>query len=342
MALYKRKAGGPWHVKFSSGGEIIRRSSGSRDRKFAEEYETTLRARYLRHEKLGECVHFWSEAVKRYKKEATWRETTRATNEYALSFFTAIDNLPMGDLDIRTVASARAFVERTQTPASANRIMAVFRGVVRACVTWGWLTHAPPVAMATVEGRPASGLDGEQCARLYAELPAHLKGPMMFAVLTGLREGNVCKLTWSQVDLERGRVTIPSSHYKTKRDYAASLSTAAIEVLKAQPQTSDYVFTYKGEPVGRFNNHAFRKARKRAGLAHVRWHDLRHTFASWMAQGGASDRVLQQAGGWTSPKMVARYAHLRPDDLRPHVDAVGTILGTALSKAGSGEVEKDV
>lgn len=340
MALYKRKGGGVWWVKFSSGGKVIRRSSGSRDRKFAEEYETTLRSRYLRHEKLGECVHFWSDAVKRYKRESKWRPKTRETNEYALSFFKAIDNLPLGDFDVHVVASARAFVARTQSPSSTNRIMAVFRGVLRACVGWGWIKYAPPVAMPTVEGRRAVALDTEQCARLYAELPAHLKAPMMFAVLTGLREGNVCGLKWSQVDLERGRVVIPSSHYKTKRDYAATLSAAAIEILKAQPQTSEYVFLYDDHPVARFNNHAFRKARKRAGLAHVRWHDLRHTFASWLAQSGASDRVLQQAGGWTSPKMVARYAHLRPDDLRPHVDAVGTILGTALRKNEKDDSEK--
>jgi integrase len=328
MALYKRTAGGPWHVKFSSGGKVIRRSSGSTDRKFAEEYETTLRARYLRQAKLDETVHTWKDATTRYLKEADWRPTTRATNEYALTFFTPIDRLPLADLDARAVASARGYVELEQSPASANRIMAVFRGVLTKCVDWGWLDHAPKVRATRIDQKDIEPLTPEQFMSLENELPPHLRGPARFSVLTGLREANVTGLKWGQVDLVEGRVTIPSSHYKTKRVYSATLSAAAVDVLKAQPRVSAYVFTYEGEPVTRFNNHAFRKARVRAGLPHLRWHDLRHTFASWMAQTGASDRVLQQAGGWTSSRMVARYAHLRGDDLRKFVEAVGTKMDT--------------
>jgi integrase len=328
VAIYKRSPGGPWHVKFSSGGKVIRRSSGSTDRKFAEEYETTLRARYLRQAKLNETVHTWKDATTKYLKEAKWRPTTRATNEYALTFFTPIDRLPLADLDARAVASARGYVELEQSPASANRIMAVFRGVLSKCVEWGWLDHAPKVKSVTIDQKDIEPLTAEQFMRLENELPQHLRGPARFSVLTGLREANVSGLKWSQVDLVEGRVTIPSSHYKTKRIYSATLSAAAVEVLKAQPRVSDYVFTYDGGRVTRFNNHAFRKARARAGLPHLRWHDLRHTFASWMAQAGASDRVLQQAGGWTSPRMLVRYAHLRGDDLRQFVDAVGTKVGT--------------
>lgn len=335
MAIYKRYAGGPWWVKFSSSGKVIRRSSGSRDRKFAEEYETTLRTRYLRQEKLGETVYTWEDAVKRYKRDARWRESTRATNEFALKFFAPLDPIPIADIDIRTVSVARSFVERTQTPASANRIMAVFRAVVRSCVQWGWVTYAPPVAMAHVPERDATWIKPEQFEALMRELPEHLRAPVKFSVLTGLRESNVRGLKWSQVDLAAGCVTIPSAHYKTKREHRAVLSKEAIEVLESLARESEYVFVYEGEPVTRFNNHAFRKARKRAGLENLRWHDLRHTFASWMAQSGASDRVLQQAGGWTSPKMVARYAHLRDEDVRKFASAVGSIMGTGKTPGSS-------
>jgi hypothetical protein len=108
------------------------------------------------------------------------------------------------------------------------------------------------------------------------------------------------------------------------------LSSSAVDLLRSLPRTSEYVFTYRGEKIAwTFNTKAFRAARERAGIT-CRWHDLRHTFASWMAQDGASDRVLQMAGGWTSPRMVAKYAHLRAEELRPSVDAVGTIAVTAL------------
>ncbi len=328
MAVYKRYPGGPYWVKFKHRGKTIRGSSGTRDRGLAEEYEAVLRERYRRQEKLGEVVYTWKQATDRYLKEAHWRKSTRATNEYALTFFTPINSIPVAEINIATVASARSHVERTQSVASANRILAVFRGVLSKCVDWGWLTQAPRVKATRIEDKDIAPLTQEEFVRLESELPPHLKGPARFSVLTGLREANVSGLKWAQVDLDTGRLTIPSSHYKTKRIYSTTLSEAALTVLNAQPRVSDYVFTYDGERVTRFNNHAFRKARVRAGLPNLRWHDLRHTFATWIAQAGASDRILQTAGGWTSPKMVGRYAHLRGDDTLKYAQAVGTKLDT--------------
>ncbi|MDO9104530.1 MAG: tyrosine-type recombinase/integrase [Methylovulum sp.] len=59
-----------------------------------------------------------------------------------------------------------------------------------------------------------------------------------------------------------------------------------------------YVFTYKGEPVTRANNHAWRKALIRAGIKNFRWHDLRHTWASRHIQNGTPLNVLRELGGW--------------------------------------------
>jgi integrase len=343
MALYKRKSGSTWWVRFSSGGKTIRRSSGSRDRAFAEEYETTLRARHLRQQKLGESVHYWSEAVERYKRESNWRESTRSVNEYALGFFARLDSFHVGAVNADVVRSVADYVASKQTPSSANRLLAVFRGVLRACVRWGWLAHCPPVPMAHIASKEPVFIHPEQFAKLMRELPEHLRAPVALSVLTGMRMANVRDLTWDRVSLDKGHVWIPSSHYKTKRAQGLPLGAEAVALLSSLPHRTGRVFLYDGKPItGTFNTKAFRKARKRAGLDEIRWHDLRHTFASWLASGGASDRVLQSLGGWTSPRMVSRYAHLRPSDMMQHADAVGTIMGTALRDAVPTKVEKDV
>jgi integrase len=125
-----------------------------------------------------------------------------------------------------------------------------------------------------------------------------------------------------------------SNHYKTRRSHGVALSAAAVELLRSLPQTGSAVFGHRGKPVtGPFHTKAFRKARARDGLPGVRWHVLRHTFASWLAYRGALDRVLQAMGGWASRKMAARYRHLRSEELRPWADAVGTFAGTALKTA---------
>ncbi len=73
---------------------------------------------------------------------------------------------------------------------------------------------------------------------------------------------------------------------------------------------STYVFSYYGRPIKNSNTKAWRKALKMAGIENFRWHDLRHTWASWHIQQGTPLAVLQELGAWESSEMVQRYAYL--------------------------------
>ena len=77
----------------------------------------------------------------------------------------------------------------------------------------------------------------------------------------------------------------------------------------------DSVFTYRGRPVKKCNTKAWRKALKKVGISDFRWHDLRHTWASWHVQNGTPLHALQELGGWSDIRMVQRYAHLAPEHL---------------------------
>jgi hypothetical protein len=92
-------------------------------------------------------------------------------------------------------------------------------------------------------------------------------------------------------------------------------------------------------PTGKVSNHAWRKACTRAGVSWLRFHDLRHTWASWHVQAGTPLPVLQELGGWASLAMVQRYAHLG----RSHVAAWAGNAGgggtTPAQVAGEGFME---
>lgn len=81
----------------------------------------------------------------------------------------------------------------------------------------------------------------------------------------------------------------------------------------------------KGQPIKQFNTKAWKKALKRAGIENFRWHDLRHTWASWHVQNGTSLQELQQLGGWASFVMVLRYAHLSSEHLKAVAERTATI-----------------
>lgn len=90
----------------------------------------------------------------------------------------------------------------------------------------------------------------------------------------------------------------------------------------------------------RANNHAWRKALARADIEDLRWHDLRHTWASWHVQNGTPLEVLKELGGWESLDMVMRYAHLGGDHLMEHAERItrtnhGTATKNALPKTAA-------
>ena len=101
------------------------------------------------------------------------------------------------------------------------------------------------------------------------------------------------------------------------------LSKRAVEILREQKgKHRKVVFTYAKRPIRQVNTKAWRAALKRAGIEDFRWHDLRHTWASWHAQAGTPLHVLQELGAWESVEMVRRYAHLSSDHLIEYVDRV--------------------
>jgi len=81
-----------------------------------------------------------------------------------------------------------------------------------------------------------------------------------------------------------------------------------------------HVFTFRGEPLRNANNRTWRAALKACGIEDFRWHDLRHTWASWLRQNDVPTWVLQELGGWKSESMVRRYAHMSVKHLAPYAD----------------------
>jgi integrase len=80
------------------------------------------------------------------------------------------------------------------------------------------------------------------------------------------------------------------------------------------------VFSYRSKPITQVSSKAWYGALKRAEIDNFRWHDLRHTWASWHVQSGTPLFALQELGGWESAEMVRRYAHLAADHLAPFAD----------------------
>ncbi len=224
------------------------------------------------------------------------------------------------------VKTARA---KGVTTSTANRYMALVRSILRrACLEWEWIDKVPKVGMfRQTEGRIRS-LTREEFARLLVELPPHLSSMAMFSVATGLRQSNVTRLQWTQISLERRHLWVSAQAHKNGRAHAVPLNDAAMEVLHAkQGDHPLYVFTYEGSPIRQVNTKAWRNALHRAGIEDFRWHDLRHTFATWHREAGTPTHELQRLGGWKTQSMVERYAHVAPEGLQLAANRLDNLLG---------------
>ena len=163
-----------------------------------------------------------------------------------------------------------------------------------------------------------------EAARTIKTSP-YLEEKIVLAAHTGLRRGSLFNLRWDQIDFENRVIRIPRT--KNGRPLSMPLNATALKTLKAleasKTPESPYVFPHKsgpnaGEPVQDIKN-GFHAALALAKIEDFTWHDLRHTFASWLMMRGASLRSVAELLGHQSLKMTMRYAHLSPAFLSAEV-----------------------
>lgn len=329
MSLYRRPNSAHWWVRFVIRGRRIRQSTGTDDRHEAEEFETRLRSRYWREVQLGESFHTFAEAAKRYLAETDKRSKDK--DQQRIDWFLENQHfakLPLRDVDREVIDAARAKLAEGLSKTTVNHYLAVLRAILRKAQSdWGWLETIPKVPMFRRELPEPRWVTRAEFQRLVKHLPPHTADMARLAVATGLRKANITGLTWDRIDLKRRTAFVPGSQAKAGRGIPISLNTDAVAVLKRWRGKDDrWVFVYRGHRITQVATKAWREACVAAKLPGLRFHDLRHTWASWQVQAETPLSALQEMGGWQSFEMVRRYAHLSPGHLSAYADR--TLLAT--------------
>ena len=325
--LYKR--GNTWWMDFTApNGQRIRRSSGATDKIKAQELHDRLKAQAWREVQLGAIPrHTWDEAGLRWIEERNFKASIGKDMTELAWLQSHFSGKYLDELN-RTYISEVLEIKRQETSAAnANRYLALVRSILNACVVWGWLENPPKLSPYKEPRRRIRWLTPDEAGRLLAELPQHLKDMVEFSLATGLRQANVALLSWNQVDLHRRVAWIHPDQAKARKAIGVPLNETAVSVIRRQiGRHPIFIFTYKDRPVRQTNTKAWKKALARAGIQGFRWHDLRHTWASWHVQSGTSLSRLQEMGGWESVEMVRRYAHLAPEHLAEDSAKIDTLL----------------
>lgn len=212
---------------------------------------------------------------------------------------------------------------RRISPATVNRYLAVLSHALGVAVKeWGWLDDNPMRKVrkrAEPKGRVRILDDGERTRLLEATKagPPWLEPVVTLALATGMRQGEILGLRWPDVDLDRKRLVLHDTKNGERR--AVHLGGPARDVLKRWSKVrrldTDRVFP---ETAG--FHHRWWDALERAGLEDFRFHDLRHTAASYLAMNGATLSELAAVLGHKTLAMVKRYAHLSESHVAGVVD----------------------
>jgi len=318
--LYKR--GEFWHIDKQVFGQRICESTETDSLEEAEKYLAK------RLEELRQVVVYGARPKRIFREAATkfLKENQHKRSIQSDALQLEILDKYIGDLPIEAVhiGTLQPFIADKKKDGRKNRTINFGLQIVRhilnlAASEWmddnglTWLSSPPKIKLLPInDARKPYPLNWEEQERLFNMLPLHLRRMALFAVNTGCRDQEICSLRWEWEmkipELDVSVFIIPGKLVKNGEDRLVVLNKAALSVVEeVRGQHSELVFTYNGRPLTRMLNSAWKRARKRVGLA-VRVHDLKHTFGRRLRAAGVSFEDRQDLLGHKAGRITTHYS----------------------------------
>lgn len=304
-----RKRGNAWEVDVQVAGQRIRQSLGPGSTKAeARELEAKIRREH-RAGVIGRPAGYTlDEAVKRWLEEhVAHLKSSKETWNHVQAIRDYLHGRKLADIHKVAEEYKQDALAAGYNPATINRRLAVFRQVANiAYKRWEWV--AEPV------GDKIQMVSGENERHVYLtpaqveEIAFHCRqraatDMIRLAAYTGLRQGELLSLT-------------PDNIQDDLLVLDANTKSGKPRVVPILPRVEGAVGRLPYPYAARTLSKWFERARDAAGYPHVRFHDLRHTYASWLAKNGADLTAMRDLLGHSSFAMTNRYAHLQADRLR--------------------------
>jgi integrase len=220
-------------------------------------------------------------------------------------------------------------------PATIRNELSYLRRSLNLAVKAGLLAATPPMPTITVRNARQGFIEASDFSRLHAQLPAHLKGMILFMYITGWRSGEVRELRWRDVDEKACVIRIEH----TKNDRPRTLPYGCLDelrrVLRLQRasaaiwearlrEPTEFVFQRYGKQILYFKG-AWDRACKRAGVGKLLPHDLRRTAVRNFERAGISRSVAMKITGHLTESMYQRYAIVNEADVTEGLEKLAWI-----------------
>ena len=294
---------GTWHIDKHLNGKRICKSTGTANLAEAEQFL----ARLSEQTRLA-CVYgirpkrSFEQAAIKFVQENTHKRSLHNDISRLKGILPWIKDEPLDRIHMGTLAPWIAYRQDNGIAVGTiNHGLKIVRRILNLAATeWvdenglTWLTHAPKIKLLPdKEKRKPYPISWTEQEHLFSYLPEHLADMATFAVHTGCRDAEICKLEWKwEVEiptLKTSVFVIPGAYVKNGDNRLVVLNSTALNIVnKQRGNGSEHVFTYKGKRMTRMLNSAWLTARKAANLEAVRVHDLKHTFGARLREAGVS------------------------------------------------------
>jgi integrase len=261
----------------------------------------------------------FKEFAERYGKLVSIHKRSYASEVYRLQTLNGFfGKYRLGDL--RAEDAEKFKMERCKTvqPATVNRELGNLKNMMAVACKWSILERNPfaGVKLLHVPQKPERVLSGAEEVALLAACDKvrapHLRPIIILALNTGMRKGEILSLEWPQVDPDQRMIRVLNSKSEAGQR-SIPMNGAVHSLLSTLPRHrgTPLVFPSHRNPGQRMRDHkvGFLKAVRLAGIPHIRFHDLRHTFATRLVRAGADIITVQRLLGHAKISMTARYAH---------------------------------
>ncbi len=339
MGLYRRKSSQFYWMTFKVSGKRIFESTGTANKKLAEKiyakrFTEIVEGRWF--ENLTK-KYTLKDMIERFEKEYTENKSyyQKARDK---SIFKKLHAFFGKEATLQEVEDSIGGYENYRKmkgvkPATIVKELKLLRRMYNvARKQWKWKIKNPvsDIELPKVRNERVRYLNPEEYEKLMTVLDEAnekwLKPLIIIALNTGLRLSNLCDLQRSEVNLFNQMIVISAEKMKNDDYIGIPLTERAYntfkELLRLQ-SISGYVFHDNGEKLYPVKvQRAFKKIVEKAGFSNFRFHDLRHTFASYLRQKGVDLHTLSKLLGHKSIRMSERYAHLSVDDLRKAISVL--------------------
>lgn len=199
-------------------------------------------------------------------------------------------------------------------PACLNGELRLLKHMFSKGVEWERCKNNPAKKVKLLKGekRRVRFISQEEAKTLLSNCARHLKPIVTVVLNTGMRKGEILTLKWNQVDFEQGIISLTEANTKNSEPRYIPMNETVRATLKAIPRRGDYVFTNGNGKRFTSLQHSFESAREKSGIEDFHFHNLRHTFASWLVMGGIDIMTVKELLGHQNLEMTLRYAHLSP------------------------------